>query len=124
VILRAMLVEIGIIDTHSPFFILFQYKNRVSYPLWVDYFFNESSRDEFSYFPFDSLPFIRGKTTKSLLLWYSLWIHIKTMLDQLLGHPWHIRWFPFEYVSVSPQETDEREFLFVIQARADDGCLG
>ena len=22
------------------------------------------------------------------------------MLDQLLGHPWHIRWFPHEYVSV------------------------
>jgi hypothetical protein len=53
-----------------------------------------------------------------------LWIHIKTMLDQLLGHPWHIRWFPCEYVSVSPQEADEREFLFVTQACADDGCLG
>jgi hypothetical protein len=86
----------------------------VSYLLWVDYFFDESSREEFSYFPFDSLPFIRGKTAKSLLLWYSLWIHIKTMLDQLFGHPWPIRWFPCEYVSVSPQEADEREFLFAV----------
>jgi hypothetical protein len=90
----------------------------------MDYFFNESSREEFGYFPFDSLPFIRGKTTKTLLLWYSLWVHIKTMLDQLLGHPWHIRWFPCEYVSVSPQEADEREFLFVAQAGADNSCLG
>ena len=119
-----MLVEIGIIDTHSPFFILFQYKDGINYPLWVDYFFNESCREEFSYFPFDSLPFIRGKTTKMLFLGYSLWEHIKAMLDQLLGHPWHIRWFPCEYVSVSPQEADEREFLFVTQARADDGSLG
>jgi hypothetical protein len=27
----------------------------------MDYFFNESGREEFGYFPFDSLPFIRGK---------------------------------------------------------------
>ena len=35
------------------------------------------------------------------------------MLDQLLGHPWNIRWFPREYVSVGPKEVDELEFLFV-----------
>jgi hypothetical protein len=53
-----------------------------------------------------------------------LCIYIETMLDQLRGHPWHIRWFPREYVSVSPKETDEREFLFLTQARADDSGLG
>jgi hypothetical protein len=37
-----------------------------------------------------------------LLFWHSLWVYIQTMLDQLPGHPWHIRWFPCEYVSVSP----------------------
>jgi hypothetical protein len=36
------------------------------------------------------------------------------MLDQLLGHPWHICWIPCEYVSVSPKEAEERDFLFVI----------
>ena len=44
--------------------------------------------------------------------------------DQLLGHPWHIRWFPHEYVSVDPKEVDELEFLFVTQTRSDDGCFG
>jgi hypothetical protein len=34
------------------------------------------------------------------------------MLNQLLGHPWHVRWFPREDVSVSPEEIDERIFLF------------
>jgi hypothetical protein len=38
----------------------------------------------------------------------------RTMLDQFPGHPWHIRWFPREYFSVSLKETDEREFLFLI----------
>jgi hypothetical protein len=49
-----------------------------------------------------------------LLFGHGLWVYIQTMLDQLLGHPWHIHWFPRKYVSVSPKETDEREFLFFI----------
>ena len=46
------------------------------------------------------------------------------MLDQLLGHPWHICWFPREYVSVGPKEVDELEFLFVAQSCCDDGGFG
>jgi hypothetical protein len=34
------------------------------------------------------------------------------MLNQLPGHPWHLRWFPREDVAVSPEEVDERVFLF------------
>jgi hypothetical protein len=44
-------------------------------------------------------------------------------IAKLPRHPWHIRWFPCEYVSVSPKEGDEREFLFITQARTDDGSL-
>jgi hypothetical protein len=36
------------------------------------------------------------------------------MLDQLLGHPLHICWFPRKHISVSPKEVDEHEFLFVV----------
>jgi hypothetical protein len=46
------------------------------------------------------------------------------MLDQLLGHPWYIRWFPHEYVSVSPKEADECAFLFFTQAAYDQSSLG
>jgi hypothetical protein len=46
------------------------------------------------------------------------------MLDQLLGHPWHIRWFPCEYVIVSPKEADERAFLSVTQATSEQSSLG
>jgi hypothetical protein len=43
------------------------------------------------------------------------------MLNQLFGHPWHVRWFPREDVSVSPEEVDERVFLFWVEARLDGG---
>jgi hypothetical protein len=45
------------------------------------------------------------------------------VLDQLLGHPWHIHWLPREDVSVSPEEDDERVFLFQVEARPDGGVL-
>jgi hypothetical protein len=109
-----MLVEIGVINTHPPLIILFSYEDGISYPLWMDYFFNESSREEFSYLPFDCLMLVVGKPSQALLFGHGMWVYIQTMLDQLPGHPWHVRWFPPEYVSVSPKEADEREFLFFI----------
>jgi hypothetical protein len=45
------------------------------------------------------------------------------MLDQFLGHPYHIRWFSREYVSVSPKEANERAFLFVTQGTSDQSSL-
>jgi hypothetical protein len=45
------------------------------------------------------------------------------MIDQLPGHPWHVRWFPRENVAVSPEEVDERVFLFRVEARPDRGGL-
>jgi hypothetical protein len=88
-----MLVEIGVVHAHSPFIILFPYKDGVSYPLWMDYFFNKASREEFSYFPLDCLTFVVSKPSKALPFRHSLWVYIQTMLDQFSGHPWHIRWF-------------------------------
>jgi hypothetical protein len=45
------------------------------------------------------------------------------VLDQFSRDSRHIRRLPCEYVSVILQELDERAFLFVIQARTDDGRL-
>jgi hypothetical protein len=45
------------------------------------------------------------------------------MLDQLLGHPWHICWFPCKYISINPKEVDEREFLFVVQPGIEECYL-
>jgi hypothetical protein len=45
------------------------------------------------------------------------------VLDQVPRHPWHVRWFPSEDVSVSPKEADERVFLFRVKARPDHSGL-
>jgi hypothetical protein len=45
------------------------------------------------------------------------------VLDQPPGHPWHVRWFPSEDVSVSPEEADEHVFLFRVETRPDHGSL-
>jgi hypothetical protein len=102
VIFWVVLVEISVVDTHSPFIVFVLYKNGISYPLWMDYLFNESSHEKFSYFLLNRLTLVVGKPSQALLFRHNLWVYIQTMLDQLPGHPWHIRWFPCEYVSVSP----------------------
>jgi hypothetical protein len=37
--------------------------------------------------------------------------------------PRHVRWFPREDVSVSPEEADKRVFLFRVEARPDGGGI-
>jgi hypothetical protein len=71
-----MLIEIGVVSAHSPFIVLFIYKDGVSYPLWMDYFLNEASREEFSYFPFDCLTFVLCKPSKVLPFGHSLCVYI------------------------------------------------
>jgi hypothetical protein len=71
-----MLVEIGVVNAHSPFIVLFLYKDGISDPLWMDYFFNEANRQEFSYFPFDCLSFVLSKPSKALLFGHSLCMYI------------------------------------------------
>jgi hypothetical protein len=87
VIFWAVLIEISVVNAHSPFIILFSYKDRISYPLWMDYFFNESGSEGFSYLPFDCLTLIVGEPSQALLFRHSLWVYIQAMLDQLPGHP-------------------------------------
>jgi hypothetical protein len=45
------------------------------------------------------------------------------VLGQFSRDSRHIRRLPCEYVPVILQEPDERAFLFIIKARADDGSL-
>jgi hypothetical protein len=47
----------------------------------MNYFFNESSHEEFSYFPFDGLTLIMGKPSQALLFGHGLWVYIQAMLD-------------------------------------------
>jgi hypothetical protein len=72
VIFWAMPVEISVVNTYSPFIILFSYKNGISYPFWVDHFFDEASREVFSYFPFNCLTLVVSKPSQALLFRHNL----------------------------------------------------
>jgi hypothetical protein len=52
-----------------------------------------------------------------------LGIDLQFVLDQFSRDSRHIRRLPCEYVSVILQEPDERAFLFVVKAGADDASL-
>jgi hypothetical protein len=52
-----------------------------------------------------------------------LGIDLQFMLGQFSRESRHIRRLPCEYVSVILQKLDERAFLFVVEAGADDGSL-
>jgi hypothetical protein len=52
-----------------------------------------------------------------------LGIDLQFVLSQFPWDSRHIRRLPCEYVSVILQKLDERVFLFVVQAGADDGSL-
>jgi hypothetical protein len=42
----------------------------------MDYFFNESIREEFSYFPFVCLTLVMSKPPQALLFGHGLWVYI------------------------------------------------
>jgi hypothetical protein len=46
------------------------------------------------------------------------------VLNQLLGHAWHICRFLRKYVTIGHKKIDERAFLFVTEAASDQSCLG
>jgi hypothetical protein len=52
-----------------------------------------------------------------------LGVDLQFVLSQFSRDSRHINRFPCEYVSVILQEPDERTFIFVVEAGADDGSL-
>jgi hypothetical protein len=86
-------------------------------------FSDEASREQFGEFLLDGVPPVVGEAAEVLSLRGSFRIDVERMLDQLPGHPWHVRWFPREDVAVSPEEVDERVFLFGVETRQDGGGL-
>jgi hypothetical protein len=52
-----------------------------------------------------------------------LGIDLHFVLGQFSRDSQHIRWLPCEYISVILQKLDERAFLFVVQAGANDSGL-
>ena len=62
-----MFVEVGIVNTHSPFTIFLFYKDWVCQPIWVCDFSDETSSEEPGYFYPNSLLLILREAAEPLL---------------------------------------------------------
>jgi hypothetical protein len=71
----------------------------------------------------NSLSLVRRETTQFLSDRPCLGIDLQFVLGQLSRDSRHIHRLPCEYVSVILQKPDERAFLFIIHAGADDGSF-
>jgi hypothetical protein len=56
--------------------------------------------------------------------WLGIGVNLQAVLDHLPGDPRHLRWLPCEYVGVCLEESDEREFLFLVQISGNASGLG
>jgi hypothetical protein len=50
-------------------------------------------------------------------------VDLQMVLNHLPRDPGHLRWLPCKHICVSPEEGDEREFLFAVQITRDTGSL-
>jgi hypothetical protein len=66
---------------------------------------------------------IRRETTQLLSDWSCLRMYFEFLLDQFSRDSQHVRRLPCEHISIALQELDERAFLFVVEAGADDCSL-
>jgi hypothetical protein len=50
-------------------------------------------------------------------------VDLQMVLDHLPRDFGHLRWLPCKHIWISPEEGDEREFLFAVQITRDTGSL-
>jgi hypothetical protein len=86
-VLRAVLVEISIVNTYSPFAIFLFYKDWVCQPLWVCDFSNKFYGQEPSNFYPNSLVQILSEATQPLLDGSCLFVEIQGVLSLFLRTP-------------------------------------
>ena len=89
----------------------------------VDLPYEASLKQLLDFFTDEVLP-LNGLLPRLLLDWSGIGVDLQMVLDHLPRDPGHLRWLPCKHIRVSPEEGDEREFLFVTQVPCDVGSLG
>ena len=103
------LVEVGIVNTHSPFTIFLFYKDWVCQPIWVCDFSDKTNSEEPGYFYPNSLLPILSEATQPLLDGSCLLIKIQGVLSLLPRYVWHVGGIPCEDVPVGAEDGGERD---------------
>jgi hypothetical protein len=117
------LVETCVVDAHSKLPVDLQDDHRIGQlPGVVDLPDEASVEQLFDLFTDEVLP-LNGLLLGPLLDRPDVRVDLQMMLNPLPRDPRHLRWLPGKHIDISPEEGDEREFLFAVQITRDMGCL-
>jgi hypothetical protein len=88
----------------------------------VDLPYEASVEQLLDFFTDEILP-LNGLLPGPLLDWSSIRVNLQMVLNHLTRDPMHLRWLLGKHVDISPEEGDEREFLFAVKINRDRGSL-
>jgi hypothetical protein len=88
----------------------------------VDLPYEASVEQLLDFFTDEVLP-LKGLLSGPLLDWSGVMVDLQMVLNHLPRDPRHLRWLPGKHVDISPEEGDEREFLFAVQITRYTGSL-
>jgi hypothetical protein len=109
------LVETRVVDAHPELSVSLRDDNRVGQPPGVvDLPYEASLKQLFDFFTDEVLP-LNELLPRLLLDRSGVGVDLYMVLNHLPRDPGHLRWLPCKHIRVSPDEGDEREFLFAVQ---------
>jgi hypothetical protein len=88
----------------------------------VDLSYEASVEQLFDLFT-DEVLLLNGLLSGPLLDRSSVRVDLQMMLNHLPRDPRHLRWLPGKHIDISLEESDEREFLFIVQITRDMDSL-
>jgi hypothetical protein len=117
------LVETCVVDAHPKLPVGLRDGHRIGQPPGVVDLPDETSVEQlFDLFTDEVLPLNR-LLPGPLLAWPSVGVDFHIMLNHHPRDPRHLRWLPGKHIDISPEEGDERKFLFAVQITRDTGRL-
>jgi hypothetical protein len=108
------LVETRVVDAHPKLPAGLRDDNRVGQPPGVvDLPYEAGLKQLLDFFTDKVLP-LNELLPRLLLDQSGVGVDLQMVLDHLPRDPGHLRWLPCKHIRVSPEEGDEREFLFAV----------
>jgi hypothetical protein len=83
----------------------------------------EASIEQLFDFFMDKVLSLNGLLLGPLLDRSGVGVDLHMVLNHLPRDPRHLRWLPDKHIDISPEEGDEREFLFAVQITRNMGSL-
>jgi hypothetical protein len=109
------LIETCVVDAHLKLSIGLRDDHGIGQPLRVMHLPYEASVEQLLNFFTNEVLLLNGLLPGPLLDWFGIGVDLQIVLNHIPRDPSHLQWLPGKYVDISPEECDEREFLFVVQ---------